>query len=144
MVARRAVIACLVAVLLAFGIGGGIKAFRQQEARRQRSACLNNIRQLVAPMTCCVPLERRLRDGDPLNPTNVLEYIKGQAMPTCPAGGTYIVTWIVGASNPVCSFHGDLIWETEHVRTLKELDDIRHRRPQSPSEVASSTNRPQN
>jgi hypothetical protein len=72
-----------------------------------------------------------LSDGDPLDPKLVCQYIKG-GMPSCPAGGKYLVTWVVGASNPTCSVHGDLILETEGVRTLLELEEKHHKRETQP------------
>ena len=104
-----------------------VPSFLKARKQSQRNACLNNLRQLTCPMTCCVPMANSLRDGDPLDPKEVCQYIKGGTMPVCPAGGTYLVTWVVGASNPTCSVHGDLIWETEGVRTLKELDEKHHK-----------------
>ncbi len=107
-----------------------VPSFLKARKKSQRNACLNNLRQLTCPMTCCVPMVKDLREGDPLDQKEVCQYIKGGTMPVCPAGGTYLVTWVVGASNPTCSVHGDLLWQTEGVRTLKELAEINHRKRQ--------------
>ena len=117
-------------VILALLAIVAVPSFLKARRTSQRNACLNNLRQLTCPMTCCVPMVRNLREGDPLDKTEVCQYIKGGAMPVCPAGGEYVVTWVVGASNPTCSVHGDLLWEAEGVRTLKELDEINHRKRQ--------------
>jgi hypothetical protein len=113
----------LIMTLLVAGIAFSIPAFLRARDTSQRNACLNNLRILTCPMTCCVPMAHRLTDGDKLDPKLVLECIKGYAMPVCPAGGTYQVTWIVGGPTPKCSVHGDLLWEYDHVRTLKDVED---------------------
>ena len=121
---RIFVAALLILTLLA---AVALPSFVTARKRAQRNACLNNLRMLSLPMTCCVPLANKLAYGDKLDPAVVCTYIKGCTMPACPAGGDYIVTWVVGASNPVCSVHGDLLFETTGCKTLKELEETRHR-----------------
>ena len=87
----------------------------------QRNECLNFLRQLTSPMTCCVPRSQKLREGDAMKPEDVLAYTRYRTLPRCPAGGTYTVTWVVGGPTPKCSYHGDLLWTVQHIRTLKDL-----------------------
>ena len=107
-----------VITLLAIIVGG--VWWPRHRAASLRHQCLNNLRILSAPMICCVPAEFNLKDGDRLNPTNVLAYMKGNTLPVCPAGGTYIISWIVGGPNPTCSVHGDLLFECDGMKTLKD------------------------
>ena len=101
---RSTVIGLAIVALVAVGL----PVFLHERKAAQRNACLNNLRQLTAPMECCVPLAYRLKAGDRLDPKLVCQYIKGNTMPVCPAGGTYIVDWTVGGKLPKCSCHGDL------------------------------------
>jgi hypothetical protein len=87
----------------------------------QRNECLNFLRQLTEPMTCCVPLSQKLREGDPMEPGDVLAFTRYKTLPRCPAGGTYRVSWVVGGPTPKCSYHGDLLWTQHHIKSLSEL-----------------------
>jgi len=100
-----------------------LPSFFKARKQAQRNTCLNNLRMLTSPMTCCVPLSYKLKDGDTMDPKTVLAFVKGATMPTCPAGGEYKVTWIVGGPTPKCSHHGDLLLEVDQVKDLKDLED---------------------
>jgi hypothetical protein len=117
----------LITITLVAIITVGVPAFLKARAQSQRSACINNLRILTAPMMCCVPMAKRLTIGDKLDPKEVCQYIKGNTMPVCPAGGTYIVTWEVGGATPKCSVHGDVFWDLYHVKTLEELEELEYR-----------------
>lgn len=127
-------ILCLLAVI-------AVPSFLKAHKTAQRNACLNNLRMMAAPMTCCVPLSEKLKDGDKMDPSHVCMYIKGNTMPVCPAGGTYIVSWIVGGATPKCSFHGDLLLDVDHFKDLKEMEEADERariaQPTSPGDVAA-------
>lgn len=138
---KRKSIFLLVGITVVVVAVAGIPSFLKARARSQCNACLNNLRQLTCPMTCCVPMAKQLKDGDPLDPKEVCQYIKGATMPVCPGGGSYLVTWIVGASNPTCSVHGDLLWEAEGVRTLQELGEKHDRSRAQQTSGGDSTNR---
>lgn len=113
-----------------------VPSFLKARKQSQRNACINNLRQLTAPMMCCVPNEKKLAVGDKLEPKEVFQYLKQGAMPVCPAGGTYQVTWVVGGATPKCSVHGDVFWDLYHVRTLLELEELDHK-----NETAQPTGR---
>ena len=129
---KRGTKALLIVAALAAIVAVGAPAMLRARAESQRNVCINNLLQLTGPMMCCVPMAYRLSEGDPLDPRRVCEYIKGNTMPVCPAGGTYSVTWIVGGPTPKCSVHGDVLWDLYHVRTLKELDELNHRAERTP------------
>jgi len=80
---------------------------------RLRNICENRLRQIYAPMRCCVPMANRLTDGDPLDPRQVAEFIRGGVIPRCPCGPEYEIVWKVGAAPPRCPYHGDLIGKDE-------------------------------
>lgn len=83
-----------------------------------RNLCANQLRQIYAPMSCCVPMEFGLSVGDPLDPKAVGQYIKGASIPRCPCGPEYDIVWKVGGPRPSCPYHGNLIGtEEEHIGT---------------------------
>ena len=86
----------------------------------QRNACLNNLRQIDAVQTCCVPLENHLAFGDKMEPEECFQYIKAGKCPVCPAGGHYIISWVVGGPYPKCSVHGDLLQQLHGNRTFRD------------------------
>lgn len=79
---------------------------------RMRNECLHRLRQLYAPMECCVPMEKNLSEGAPLEPKDIAPFIKGGQIPKCPCGPEYVVDWKVGGPPPKCPIHGDLLGDT--------------------------------
>jgi len=79
---------------------------------RMRNECLNRLRQLYAPMDCCVPMEKKLSVGDALDPRDIAQYLKSGKIPKCPCGPDYIVVWKVGGPPPKCPVHGNLLGES--------------------------------
>ena len=124
---KRKTKAITIIVVLAGIVAVAVPSFLRARDISQRNACINNLRILTGPMICCVPMAQRLTEGDKLDPKLVFECIRGNAMPKCPAGGTYQVTWIVGGPTPKCSVHGDVFWDLYHVKTLSELDNVGHK-----------------
>ena len=128
----------IILLLLAIGVPPFLKARKQ----KQRNICANNLRHLTSPMVCCVPLSRNLKDGDKMEIKQVCMYLKGSTMPVCPSGGTYIVSWIVGGPTPKCSYHGDLLLDLCHYRTLKDIEEADYRgdaqRTNAPSSPATA------
>ena len=100
-----------------------------KRAKARRDACLKNLEQLAAPMICCVPLSQKLSAGDKLEEKQVCAYLAGGVLPTCPAGGTYEISWVVCGPTPKCSTHGDLLLEAHGAKSLADLtkQDLRHK-----------------
>ena len=63
-------------------------------------ACLNNLRAIDGAKEQ-LKLDRKLRDGDSVEPNSLTQYFFAGRMPACPAGGTYALL-PVGVM-PVCS-----------------------------------------
>ena len=126
-IVKKALIVPSIAILLLLAIIA-IPSFIKARKQSQRNECINNLRQLTEPMMCCVPLSTKLAVGDKIDPQQVFQYLRQGAMPVCPAGGTYQVTWVVGGATPKCSVHGDVFWELYHVKTLLELEELEHKK----------------
>lgn len=116
----------VVPLILLLLVAIALPAYFKARAKSQLNACANNLSILSHPMSCCVPMANRLTIGATMNPAEVFQYIKGNAMPICPAGGSYDVVWIVGGPTPKCSVHGDVLWDLYKVRTMLDLDKITH------------------
>ena len=86
-----------------------LPSFLKARKTSQRNACLNNLRRIDGPMSCCVPMSMRLAEGDPIDPTQVAQYIKGGQILKCPTGCEYEIEWVVGGPPPKCPYHGDLL-----------------------------------
>lgn len=76
-----------------------IPSFIQARTTSQKNACINNLRQIDAAKEQWA-LEANKVTGDAVDAA-YLVYIKGGALPTCPASGTYTVGAI--GTDPVCS-----------------------------------------
>jgi hypothetical protein len=82
-----------------------IPSFVKARTTSQKNACLNNLRQLDAAKEQAA-MENNWTNGQAINPgspqeANVLDYIKGRAIPICPCGGTYTLNPI--GTLPQCS-----------------------------------------
>src|SRR6266571_4121514 len=66
-------------------------------------ACVNNIRALDGAKEQ-LKLDRKLQNGDQVDPNSLTQYFFAAHLPACPAGGTYTLG-PVGAE-PVCSMKG--------------------------------------
>lgn len=65
-----------------------------------RLPCAENRRQVESAIEQWA-MERNKTKGDPIIEAEVVQYLKGNRMPTCPDGGTYICR-VVG-EKPICS-----------------------------------------
>jgi hypothetical protein len=99
--------------LAALAVAGAIwwGLVREESLRKE---CYSRLCQLDCPMSCCVPMVKSLAEGDPLDPKDIAEYIKGGVIPRCPCGPEYEVVWVVGGPPPRCPYHGDLLKEEDH------------------------------
>ena len=72
----------------------GIPSFAKARSTSQTKACINNLRIISSAKDQCA-----INESNSI--ANYLDYIKGGALPTCPAAGTYAA----GAldANPTCT-----------------------------------------
>jgi prepilin-type N-terminal cleavage/methylation domain-containing protein len=97
------IVVAIIGLLAVIAIPNFIKA--RQTA--QQNACYNNMRIIDGAINQWA-IEAKKNDGDAIDETTVVTYIRGGSMPSCPAGGTYTVA-TVGASPQVsCGTHGAL------------------------------------
>ena len=81
-----------------------IPSFMQARTTSQTNACINNLRQIDAAKEQDA-LENGLVTGG--TSANYTDYIKGNAMPDCPAQGSYTLGAI--DTDPVCSVTGHVL-----------------------------------
>ena len=78
------IVVAIIGLLAAIAIPNFVKARNTSQA----NACINNMRQIDSAVQQWA-LEKGKKDADTVVDAEVAEYIKGNAMPTCPAVGTY-------------------------------------------------------
>jgi len=86
-----------------------IPSFVKARADSQTKACINNLRIMDAAKEQGA-MEQKWGSGqtiasDSVAETNVLAYVKGENLPTCPASGTYL--WGNIGSLPTCGKSSD-------------------------------------
>jgi hypothetical protein len=92
-----------------------IAIFAILSAQSQRRACLNALRQINEPLNCCIPLERKLKAGDKIEPASLPDYFKGRILPQCPSGANFVFPYVAGA-RAICPKHGDLLATDPNVK----------------------------
>ena len=90
------IVVAIIGLLAAIAIPSFVKA-RQDS---QTKACVNNLRIMDAAKEQAA-MEYKWGPTDAINDTNVLNYVKGNKIPVCPASGTY--TWGNMATQPTCT-----------------------------------------
>jgi hypothetical protein len=55
-----------------------------------------------------------------MDPKECFQYVKGATCPVCPAGGQYIISYVVGGPYPRCSVHGNILQEAQGDREISE------------------------
>ena len=94
------IVVAIIGLLAAIAIPSFVKA----RADSQTKACINNLRIMDAAKEQAA-MEKRWASGvncdAAANITNVLPYMKGNTMPTCPASGVYALNNI--GALPTCS-----------------------------------------
>ncbi|MBM4143877.1 MAG: hypothetical protein FJ225_09855 [Lentisphaerae bacterium] len=80
-----------------------IPSFVKARGTSRQNACINNLRMIDAAKEQWA-LENNKVEGEEASLQGICEYIKGNALPLCPAGGTYTVGAI--GANPTCSHPG--------------------------------------
>lgn len=101
----------LVEIMIVVAIIGLLAAiavpnFVQARTSARTSACINNLR-LVDAAKEQWALANNANDGDPVaesGANSILDYLKGNIMPQCPAGGEYTVGAV--SEPPVCDVEG--------------------------------------
>jgi len=90
----------IVVAIIGLLAGIAIPNFVRARNTAQKNACINNLRQLDGAKQQWA-LENKKSDTDTPAQADVQVYIKNNAMPTCPSGGTYTI----GAVNtdPTCN-----------------------------------------
>lgn len=102
----------LIVAITAVFVAGWIRYHEWREAE-WRDQCYQNILEIHEPMNCCIPMVNNLSIGAPLDPLEVVKYIKGGKLPKCPSGAKYQIQWFVGGAPPTCPYHGVLISKME-------------------------------
>lgn len=77
-----------------------IPNFVRARSTAQAHACINNMRQIDGAIQQWA-LENAKKDPDVLDASAVVRFIKGGVMPTCPAGGLYLLAPTVGTTPTV-------------------------------------------
>jgi len=102
------------AVLFALGF---LPSHRLAQQKREQKKCLQYLLQVNEVLNCCVPLEKKMKPGDPIAPNDVLDFMKDRVLPRCPSGCKYLVPYVAGG-RPVCPRHGDLLREVAQVNVF--------------------------
>ena len=89
------IVVAIIGLLAAIAIPNFVKA----RTTAQTNACINNLRQIDGAKEQWA-LEKKKNDLDACTSADVAPYIKGNAMPKCPASGAYAVNAI--GTNPTC------------------------------------------
>jgi prepilin-type N-terminal cleavage/methylation domain-containing protein len=93
------IVVAIIGLLAAIAIPNFVRA----RTTAQKNACINNLRQIDGAKEQWA-LEQKKAPGATVNDADITPYIKGNAMPLCPAGGTYTVNVVDTA--PACSLGG--------------------------------------
>ena len=90
------IVVAIIGLLAAIAIPNFVKA----RTTAQKNACINNLRQMDGAKEQWA-LELKQATGATVDTAAVVGYIKGSAVPVCPAAGTY--TWQNVGTTPSCS-----------------------------------------
>ncbi|GDY19666.1 hypothetical protein LBMAG56_10110 [Verrucomicrobiota bacterium] len=94
------IVVAIIGLLAAIAIPNFVKA----RTTAQVNACIANLKQLDGA-TQQWALENKKSGSDTVSATLITDYIKGGAVPTCPAGGAYTTAYTV-SSAPTCTVGG--------------------------------------
>jgi competence protein ComGC len=81
-----------------------VPAFFKARSSAQRAACIGNLRQLEDAKQCYA-MEKRLREGAKIQKKQITPYLHNLQMPTCPAGGKYVVQRL--GRDPHCNLESE-------------------------------------
>jgi len=94
------IVVAIIGLLAAIAIPNFVKA----RTSAQKNACINNLRQIDGAIEQWA-LEQKKKQGDTVVSTgtpSILDYLKGAALPTCPADNSAYTINTVG-TNPQCA-----------------------------------------
>ena len=94
------IVVAIIGLLAAIAVPNFVRA----RTTTQKNACIANLRQIDSAMQQWA-LENKKSAGSSVAETDITPYLKGNAMPLCPAGGAYTVSTI--DSNPTCGRSAD-------------------------------------
>jgi hypothetical protein len=95
----------LMVVMIPMYAAIAIPSFVKARDHAQVAVCINNMR-MISAATDQWAMEENAVEGAPVDPEGLKEYLPGETLPTCPAGGTYTIPPVGG--EPECSVHGKL------------------------------------
>lgn len=105
-----------------------------------REQCRTNIMRLYEPMYCCVPMEKGLPLGAPIDMNDVRLFFRDGKLPRCPSGAEYRIVPIVGAAPPTCPYHGVLVTEEEWGQ--RQMDQMERMEREMAQQAAQRTVNP--
>jgi hypothetical protein len=103
----RVLVLLLPLLALLWWLTGGLSCPRGALEKARKVTCLNNLRMLDQGTESWF-LANKKRSGDAIDVPAVCNYVRGDTLPTCVAGGTYTLPPV--GESPRCSLHGGL-WE---------------------------------
>jgi prepilin-type N-terminal cleavage/methylation domain-containing protein len=98
------IVVAIIGLLAAIAIPNFVRA----RTTAQTNACINNLRQIDGAVQQYA-LESRVAAGAGVTTDNVVPYLKGNAMPLCPAGGAYGVTTVTAPPSCTRSTDGHVL-----------------------------------
>lgn len=101
----------LVEIMIVVAIIGLLAAiavpnFAQARSNARKSACINNLRLIDAAQEQWA-MENNKNTGDAVAAADVQPYLKGNALPICPASGVYTISAV--GTKPTCSVAGHVL-----------------------------------
>ena len=94
------IVVAIIGLLAAIAIPNFVKA----RTTAQKNACINNLRQIDGAKEQWALETKQAETATPVE-ADVAPYIKGQQMPTCPAGGAAPAPYVIGdfQTSPSCA-----------------------------------------
>jgi prepilin-type N-terminal cleavage/methylation domain-containing protein len=92
------IVVAIIGLLAAIAIPNFVKARNTSQA----NACISNMRQIDSGIQQWA-LEKSQKDSAAVDNAEVAKYIKGQALPTCPASGAYSTTTVSAVPSVTCA-----------------------------------------
>ena len=96
------IVVAIIGLLAAIAIPSFVKA----RETSQKNACIENLRQIDSAKQQWA-IEMKKTTADTPVAADVTPYIKNNALPTCPASGTYAINSMAG--NPTCTVAGHVL-----------------------------------
>ncbi len=99
------IVVAIIGLLAAIAIPNFVKA----RTSAQQKACIANLKQIDGSVQqWALEYKKTTSDTYALTDTTLLAFLKGSALPTCPAGGAYTAGSNIG-TNPTCNISGHTI-----------------------------------